>query len=106
MYRVGAVTGGSIVAVGGDVVRDVLSFGRDDVYVSFGFLSGGAAVAVGPCFGRCGHMIVYHSRKFGDVESAGSEIGGYEYRGRAVCELDYGIFAIVLVKASMVEPYR
>ncbi len=51
-------------------------------------------------------MIVYHSRKFGDVESAGSEIGGYEYRGRAVCELDYGIFAIVLVKASMVEPYR
>lgn len=105
-YRIGAVPGGGIVAVGGYIIRYILPFGGDHIYVPLGFLAGGTAVAVGPCFGRHGHVVVYHGREFGDIESACAQIGRHEYRRRSVGELHYGVLAVVLVESAVIDTHR
>ena len=90
-------------AVPFEIVRKVLFVRRDDIYFTGGLLAGGAAVAVCPCFRRRGEMVMYDSRKIGDVKATGTKISRNQYRGRAVVEHFDGIFTVVLFKTAVID---
>lgn len=100
---VGGLSFRIVVAVGGYIIRYIFAFGGDDVDVAFGILASGAAVAMGPCFGRGREVVVDYGGELGDVEAARSEVGGDEDRCGAVGEHYDGVFTVVLFEATVIE---